>query len=106
MSASRIHSIQHAIIFLMAQWSGGAHWAHRALTQFLEQRGIPAERLITLDIDQEPELHDLPELAGRIHGWGETAVVKDGRVVFVTALGKDKRRIQERCEELLRAYEN
>jgi hypothetical protein len=106
MSPSRIQSIQHGIIFLMAQWSGGAHWAHKQLTDFLEQRGVPPDRLATLDIDREPYVYDLPELAGKVHGWGETAVVKDGRIVFVTILGKDKGRIQEHCEELLRAYEN
>jgi hypothetical protein len=106
MSADRIQSIKHAIVFLMAQWSGGAHLAHRHLTQFLKEHGVSPDRLITIDVDEEPGLYDLPELAGRIHGWGETAVVKDGRIVFVTVLGKDKDHIQQHCEELLRVYEN
>jgi hypothetical protein len=56
-------------------------------------------------VARPPELYDMPEFAGKIHGWGEAAVVRDGRVVFVTALGKDQSRTQEHCEELLRVYD-
>src|SRR3954470_12399181 len=103
MSPSRIQSIQHGILFLMAKWSGRAHWAHKQLTEFLKQRGVPPGRLVTLDVDREPYVYDFPELAGKVHGWGETAVVRDGRIVFLTILGKHKDRIREHCEELLRA---
>ena len=105
MTTTAIQSIQHGIVFLMAEWSGGAKWAHRQLVTFLEQRGIPLEQLHVLDVDRHPELYDMPELSGRIHGWGETAVVRDGRIVFVTVLGKDQSQIQEHCDELLRAYD-
>jgi hypothetical protein len=106
LSAKRIQSIRHGIVFLMAEWSVGVRWAHGQLTRFLKEHDVSPDRLITIDVDEDPGLYDLPELAGRIHGWGETAVVKDGRIVFLTVLGKDKGRIQEHCEELLRAYEN
>lgn len=106
MSHKRFPSIQHGIVFLMAPWSGGAQWAHRHLTEFLQQRGVPSEKLATLDLDCEPWVYDWPEFAGKIHGWGEAAVVKDGRIVHFTILGKDQRRIQEHCTELLRAYED
>jgi len=56
-------------------------------------------------VDLEPKVYEMPEFAGRIHGWGEAAVVRDGRIVFVTVLGKDQSRIQEHCEELIRVYE-
>jgi hypothetical protein len=46
----------------------------------------------------------MPEFAGKIHGWGETAIVQGGRIVFVTVLGKDQARIEEHCDELLRVY--
>ena len=54
----------------------------------LEQRGIPMEHLHVLDVDRHPELYDLPEFVGRIHGWGEAAVVRDGKVLFVTTIGR------------------
>ena len=78
--------------------------AHRYLVSFLEQRGFPSEQLHILDVDQHPELYDLPELAGKIHGWGEALVIRDGMIVFVTRLGKDQHSIQEHCDELLRVY--
>jgi len=104
MTTSSIQSIQHGIVFLMAKWSGGAVWAHGQLVKFLDQRGIPAQQLTVLDVDCHPELYDMPEFAGKIHGWGETAIVQGGRIVFVTVLGKDQARIEEHCEELLRVY--
>lgn len=105
MTTTAISSIQRGIVFLMAEWSGGAKWAHDHLVIFLKQSGISLDQLHVLDVEHHPELYDLPEFAGRIHGWGETAVVRDGRIVFVTILGKDQSRIQEHCGELLRAYD-
>lgn len=105
MTTTAIQSVQRGIVFLLAEWSGGAEWARRQLIAFLEQRGFPLERLHVLNVDNHPELHDLPEFVGRIHGWGEAAVVRDGRVVFVTVLGRDRLRIQEHLDELLRAYD-
>jgi hypothetical protein len=105
MTPTAIQSIQHGIVFLLAEWSGGANWAHRQLVTSLEQRGIPLERLHVLNVDRHPELYDLPEFVGRIHGWGEAAVVRDGKIVFVSVLGKDQSRVREHCDELFRAYE-
>ena len=104
MTTPVIQSIQHGIVFLMAEWSGGAQWAYRQLVTRLEQRGIPQEQLHVFNVDQHPELYHIPELTGRIHGYGETAIVRDGRIVFVTVLGKDQTRIQEHCDELFKAY--
>jgi hypothetical protein len=81
-----------------------AHWAFPKLVSFLEQHGIPSEQLQVFDLDQHPEIYDLPELAGRLHGWGEVLVVKQGRIVFVKSLGKDQHLIQENCDELLRVH--
>jgi hypothetical protein len=70
---------------------------------FLQERGV-SEQLVCIDIDREPEIYDVPEFSGKVHGWGEAAVVRDGRIVFVTVLGKDQTWIQEHCDELFRAY--
>jgi hypothetical protein len=104
MSTSNIQSIQRGIVFLMAEWSGGSQWAHRQLVHFLDKRGFSPEQLTVLNVDLHPELYDMPEFAGKIHGWGETAVVQNGRIVFVTVLGKDQDRFQEHFDDLLRAY--
>ena len=102
---TKIASVQRGIIFLMAEWSGNAHLAYGQLTRLLEERHLPSDHLICIDVDREREVYNLPEFAGKIHGNGEAAVVKTGRIVFVTSLGKDKRQIRERCEELLKFYD-
>jgi hypothetical protein len=104
MTATSITSIQSGFVFLMATWSGGAQWAFPKLVAYLEQHGISSEQLHVFDVDLHPELYDLPELAGKIHGWGETLVIKDGKIMFSTRLGKDRDSIQEHCDELLRFY--
>jgi hypothetical protein len=98
-----ITSIQRGIVFLLARWSGPAVNARDILLNLLQDRGI-SEHLLCVDVDREPEIYDVPELSGKIHGWGEAAVVRDGKIVFVTVLGKDLGRIQEHCDELFRAY--
>jgi hypothetical protein len=105
MNTNTIQSIQHGILFLVANWSGGAKLAHQQLIAFLERSGISLQQLHVIDVDRHPELYDMPELSGKIHGWGEAAVVRDGRIVFVTVLGKDTSQILELCNELLREYE-
>ena len=105
MTVAAIASVQRGIVFVMAQWSGQAKWAYRQLTEFLADHPAALEHLVCIDVDHEPGVYDLPEFAGKIHGYGETAIVRDGRIVFVTVLGKDRERIQEHCEELVKVYE-
>jgi hypothetical protein len=105
MTVAAISSLQRGIVFVMAQWSPQAKWAYQQLTSFLMRHPSGLERLVYIDVDQEPGVYNLPEFAGKIHGYGETAVVRDGRIVFVAVLGKDPGRIQEHCEDLLRVYE-
>ena len=105
MTTAEITSIQRGIILVMAEWSGQAHWVYRKLVDFLAQRGATSETLTCIDVDQDPTVYELPEFSGKIHAYGEAAVVRDGRIVFVTVLGKDKAQIQQRCAELWEFYE-
>ena len=89
----------------MAEWSSSAKMAYKQLTDILAERHTKPEHLICIDVDREPGVYDLPEFSGKIHGHGEAAVVREGRIVFVITLGKDKTQIHKRCEELLRFYE-
>ena len=102
--SANISSIQNGIVFLMAEWSGPAKLAYNGLRHFLEKRGLVLSNLTCIDVDREPSIYDLPELAGKIHGWGEALVIKNGKIVVVTALGKDKSQFENRCEELLSNY--
>jgi hypothetical protein len=75
MTVTTITSIQRGIVFLMAEWSGGAQWAYPKLVAFLQQHGIPSEQFHIFNIDHHSELYDMPELSGKIHGWGEVSAV-------------------------------
>ena len=104
MTSTSITFIQHGIIFLKLNWSDAAQWAHPKLVTFLKQHNIPSEELQIFDTDEHSELYDLPELAGKIHGWGEAFVIRDGRIVHFARLGKDKHLIQMHLNELMRVY--
>jgi hypothetical protein len=101
---TNISSIQSGIVFLMAEWSGQAKWACGQLKSFLAPHQAALANLVCIDVGRDPGIYDLPELSGKIHGYGEAAVIKNGKVVFVTVLGKDKIQTQNRCEELLKVY--
>lgn len=102
---TKITSVQRGIIFLMFEWSGQAKWAYKQLRDFWKHHNGVPEHLVCVDFDREHDLWTLPELAGKVHGYGEAAVIRDGKIVFVTNLGKDKSQIQERCDELLKIYQ-
>jgi hypothetical protein len=104
MTTTSITSVQRGIVFLTATWSGGAQGAFPKLVSFLEQRGFPSEQLHVFDVDEHPELYDLPEPSGKIHDWGEALVVKESQIIFVACLGKEQHFIREHCDELLRVY--
>ena len=42
--------------------------------------------LVVVDTDGCPDLYELPELAGKLHGAGETAWVEEGRIVSTSCL--------------------
>lgn len=98
-----ITSIQRGVVFLFARWSGPAVFAHKFLSDFLQERGA-LDHLVCIDIDCEPELQSIPEFAGKVHGWGEAAVVRNGKIVFFVALAKGQGRIEDRCNELFRVF--
>src|SRR5258707_612994 len=77
--AATVRSIRRGVLFLMAFWSCGAVQAFAKLTEVLFR--LDAEGLLELvvaDVDGSPQLYELPEFTGKVHGWGETAWVLDG----------------------------
>ena len=104
-AAVSIREIDRGIVFLMAEWSGPAQWAWGQLREFVESYQATKPNLIKIEWQDAEAVYSLPELHGRVHGWGEVVVVKGGRIVFFTALGKEKTEVQNKCQELLRAYE-
>jgi hypothetical protein len=104
-STASIREIDCAIVFLMAEWSGPAQWAWRQLSDFVQSYTGPKPNIIKIEWQDTASVQNLPELEGKIHANGEAMVVKDGKIVFFTVLGREKAQVQSRCQELLAAYE-
>ncbi len=62
-----VRSIRRGVLFLMAFWSVSAR--------------------VVADVDGSPALYELPEFRGKVHGYGETAWVRDGGIVATSGLG-------------------
>jgi hypothetical protein len=61
----------------MVEVKRGADW----LTEILAALQSEGLELVVVDVDGSPDLYELPEFKGRISGSGETAWVRDGRMV-------------------------
>lgn len=83
-------TINCGVLFFMAFWSIYARLAFAELKRVLAELD-PENRLelVVADIDDCKDLHKLPEFGGMQlgAGYGETAWVKDGRVVSTSGLG-------------------
>ena len=97
-----ITSLKRAILFIVAEWGGQSQWAYGQLSNFLQQRGVPSEHLVCIDVDREPDIYGVPEFAEKIHGNGEAAVVRDGHIVFITTLGKDQGKIARAVRRIVK----
>jgi len=85
---SVIGTIRLGVLFIMAFWSGPSRQGFARLKQVLAAAD-PGGRLevVVVDTDGCPDLYEAPEFAGKLHGSGEVAWVKDGRVVFTSGVG-------------------
>jgi hypothetical protein len=85
---SVIQHIRCGILFVMAWWSGPARQAYVRLADVLSKVN-PCGKLefIVVDADGVPALYEMAEFLGRMHGAGETAWIKDGRIVATSGLG-------------------
>lgn len=85
---SIISSINRGILFIMAFWSGTSYQSFARLKQALT-RIDPEGRLevVVVDTDGCPDLYEVPELLGKMHGNGEVAWICGGRIVCTAANG-------------------
>ncbi len=85
---SVISSIRLGVLFIMAFWSGPSRQGFAKLKQVLAATD-PGGRLEVLVVDTDgcPDLYKAPEFIGQLHGWGEVAWVRDGRVVCTSGIG-------------------
>jgi hypothetical protein len=81
-------TIQCGVLFVMAFWSVPARSAFQQLKRVLEAVD-PGGRLelVVVDTDGCPDLYDLPEFVGKLHGVGEAAWIRAGQLVRTSGLG-------------------
>lgn len=83
-----IENIRCGVLFVMAFWSGPARLAFAELQRVLETVDPEGRlELMVVDTDGCPDLHHVPEFAGKLHGAGEAAWVRDGRIVRTSGHG-------------------
>jgi hypothetical protein len=78
--ATTIESIERGVLFVDASWSVPSLHARGALEVRIED--LPIELVIT-DIDRSPALSEMPALADKLTGAGESIWVRDGAICFV-----------------------
>jgi hypothetical protein len=103
---SVIGSIRLGVLFVMAFWSGASRQGFAKLKQVLAALD-PGGRLelVVVDTDGCPDLYQAPEFVGRLHGWGEVAWVRDGRVARTSGLGYHPECFEPFTRELLQGPE-
>ncbi|WP_020474883.1 hypothetical protein [Zavarzinella formosa] len=83
-----IGTIRCGVLFVMAFWSGPARRAFAELKRVLETVDPGGHlELVVVDTDGCPDLYDMSEFAGALAGAGETAWVRDGRIVCTSGFG-------------------
>jgi hypothetical protein len=87
-SPATVREIKCGVFFILAFWSCGARRAFRQLSETLSRLDPEVKvELVVTDTDQMQGIQDLPEFAGKIHGWGETAWIYDGKIVSTSGVG-------------------
>ena len=85
-----ISSIERGSVYLLARWSGPSVAALQLLRAAWSAAGLPESELHILDWDEHSYLGDLPELSGRVHGWGEAFHVRHGSITHFHILGRNR----------------
>lgn len=83
-----IGKIDRGILFLMAFWSAPSVMAFTKLTDVVARLDADGQlELVVVDVDGSPALYEVPELLGKVHGAGETAWIRSGKIVATSGLG-------------------
>ena len=91
-----VASMSRGILFLFAFWSGASHVVFKRLTKTVGELD-PRRRLdfVVVDIDGASRICEAPEFLGRVHGNGEAAWIRDGRIEAVSCFENSKDRAED-----------
>lgn len=87
-------------MFLDAPWSGPSRVARHSLLSAVTRIGLPESTVLVVNLDENPAVHEMPELEDKIHGWGEAFVVRDGQILGLRALGRNQKLHHEVSAEI------
>lgn len=96
-----VANIDRGVLFLMAFWSITAFQSFRALRDVLTRLRADALEVVVIDVDGSPEVYSIPEFFGRVHGCGEVAWVRDGRIVAASGIGLNPQCYEPNTRDLL-----
>ncbi len=97
-----IAGIERGSVFLLARWSGPGVLARDCLRRAWSAAGLSDSELHVLDWDEhEASLRELPELSGRVHGWGEAFHVRRGSVTYFHVLGRNQKTVDREIQTFL-----
>lgn len=104
---SVIGSIRLGVLFVMAFWSGTSRLGFAHLKRVLASAD-PGGRLelVVVDTDGCPDLYEAPEFVGKMHGHGEVAWVRNGRVICTSGLGYHPECFEPNTQQLLASVDD
>lgn len=95
-------TISLGVLFVMAWWSGPGRQGFLHLKQVLAALDPGGQlEIVVVDTDKCPDLYECQEFAGQLHGWGEVAWVRDGRVVCTSGTGYHPECFEPHTRQLL-----
>lgn len=97
---STVASSERGVLLIMAWWSTYAIVSFRRLMEVLQAPEAQDLDVVVADHDGALELYSHPELDAKLHGCGETAWIRAGRIVAVT-WGRDGHLSYRECLERL-----
>jgi hypothetical protein len=83
-----IGEIDRGILFLIAFWSGPSVRAFTTLTEVVARLDLNGKlKLVVVDVDGSTALCEVSEFLGKVHGAGETAWIRGGKILTTSGLG-------------------
>ncbi len=96
---------KRASIFFHAPWSGPSNVALRVLQEELLVGGVPRDDLCVVDVSSEEKtIHRLMDEGLALHGYGEAAVVRDGKIRYFVVLGQKNEAVAARVSDFLHEH--